>query len=77
MTGALCKPLDGFKPSAVVFRGLFPIDAADFSGLREALEKLSLNDSSFSFEAETSVLLGLASAVVFWGCYIWRSSVNG
>ena len=53
------EPLAGFKPSVpVVFCGLFPIDAADFSGLREALEKLSLNDSSFSFEAETSAALG-------------------
>ena len=44
------EPLAGFKPSVpVVFCGLFPIDAADFSGLREAREKLSLNDSSFSF----------------------------
>ena len=51
--------LPGFAPSIpVVFCGLFPVDTNDFSGLREALEKLSLNDASFSFEAETSAALG-------------------
>ena len=51
--------LPGFKPSVpVVFCGMFPIDTAEFTALREALEKLSLNDSSFSFEAETSAALG-------------------
>ena len=61
-------PLEGFKPSVpVVFCGLFPIDAADFSGLREALEKLSLNDSSFSFEAETSAALGFGFRCGFLG----------
>ena len=62
------EPLDGFKPSVpVVFCGLFPIDAADFSGLREALDKLSLNDSSFSFEAETSAALGFGFRCGFLG----------
>ena len=62
------KPLEGFKPSVpVVFCGLFPVDAADFSGLREALEKLSLNDSSFSFEAETSAALGFGFRCGFLG----------
>ena len=62
------EPLAGFKPSVpVVFCGLFPIDAADFSGLREALEKLSLNDSSFSFEAETSAALGFGFRCGFLG----------
>ena len=62
------KALPGFKPSVpVVFCGLFPIDAADFSGLREALEKLSLNDSSFSFEAETSAALGFGFRCGFLG----------
>jgi GTP-binding protein LepA len=51
--------LPGFKevkPS--VFGGLFPVDADDYTALRTALDKLSLNDSSFTFEAETSVALG-------------------
>lgn len=51
--------LPGFKPSVpVVFCGLFPIDAADYQHLRESLEKLRLNDASFSFEPETSAALG-------------------
>ncbi|MGC6412617.1 MAG: translation elongation factor 4 [Candidatus Puniceispirillaceae bacterium] len=62
------EALDGFKPSVpVVFCGLFPVDSADFSGLREALEKLSLNDSSFSFEAETSAALGFGFRCGFLG----------
>ena len=60
--------LPGFKPSVpVVFCGLFPIDTADFPALREALEKLSLNDSSFSFEAETSAALGFGFRCGFLG----------
>jgi GTP-binding protein LepA len=53
------EPLPGFKevkPS--VFGGLFPIEADDYTALRAALEKLSLNDCSFTYEAETSVALG-------------------
>ncbi|NCF49156.1 MAG: elongation factor 4 [Bacteroidetes bacterium] len=65
----LCdEALPGFAPSVpVVFCGLFPVDANEFSGLREALEKLSLNDSSFSFEAETSAALGFGFRCGFLG----------
>ena len=53
-------PLDGFKPSQpVVFCGLYPQDTSDFEGLRDAIEKLSLNDASFQYEKETSAALGL------------------
>ena len=47
----LLKALSGFKPSQpVVFCGIFPLDAGDFKRLRNSVEKLSLNDSSFIFE---------------------------
>ncbi len=60
--------LPGFKPSVpVVFCGMFPMDTAEFTMLREALEKLSLNDSSFSFEAETSAALGFGFRCGFLG----------
>lgn len=62
------EALPGFKPSvSVVFCGLFPLDAGEFSNLRDALEKLSLNDASFSFEAETSAALGFGFRCGFLG----------
>ena len=62
------EALTGFKPSVpVVFSGLFPIDSSEFENLREALEKLHLNDSSFSFEIENSVALGLGFRCGFLG----------
>jgi len=64
----VAEPLKGFKPSqSVVFCGLFPIDPAEFDHLRDSLEKLRLNDASFSFEAETSSALGLGFRCGFLG----------
>lgn len=52
-------PLPGFKiVKPMVFSGLYPTDTADYDDLRTALEKLRLNDSSFTFEPETSAALG-------------------
>jgi GTP-binding protein LepA len=62
------EPLLGFKPAQpVVFCGLFPVDAADFADLREAMGKLRLNDASFSYEMETSAALGLGFRCGFLG----------
>ena len=62
------KPLSGFKPSRpVVFCGLYPVEADDYDLLRESLEKLGLNDASFSSEPETSAALGLGFRCGFLG----------
>ena len=62
------QALPGFKPAQpVVFCGLFPVDAAQFEDLRESIEKLALNDASFSFEMETSAALGFGFRCGFLG----------
>ena len=62
------KPLEGYKPSQpVVFCGLFPVDSSEFEALREAIDKLAVNDSSFSFEMESSAALGFGFRCGFLG----------
>jgi GTP-binding protein LepA len=64
----ITEPLPGFKPSQpVVFCGLFPVDNSEFEDLRESIEKLALNDASFSFEMETSAALGFGFRCGFLG----------
>jgi len=62
------QALKGFKPAQpVVFCGLFPVDSAEFEDLREAIERLALNDASFSYEMETSAALGFGFRCGFLG----------
>ena len=64
----LKEALPGFKPSKpVVFCGLFPVDSSEFQKLKDGLAKLKLNDSSFSYEPESSSALGLGFRCGFLG----------
>jgi GTP-binding protein LepA len=62
------EPLAGYmEPKPMVFCGLYPVDGDEFDDLRESLEKLRLNDSSFSYEPETSGALGSGFRCGFLG----------
>ena len=62
------KPLPGFKKSQpMVFAGIYPADGSKYGDLKDALDKLRLNDSSFTYELETSVALGFGFRCGFLG----------
>jgi len=62
------EPLEGYRePRPMVYSGLFPTDGDDFERLRDALEKLRLNDSSLMYQAETSKALGFGFRCGFLG----------